>query len=215
MRRTVDERSTATAEWSRSLSGKWSRSMAARAHAGGRPNSDTTTMVPKASRTDHGAGCATRIATHPCAGGPHNVATIDPAVASNPTVTPAMAPGAVNRDHQIPRTSSGLNVDAATVNPHVTSVFASIRAAGNASTTTAAAARTTVTRNCRSPPASRSCEIAPDTTSSRPSDVARNAANAPAVSNAVNASPHGPWSTWYGNATTAVSVAPERYSCGT
>ena len=36
------------------------------------------------------------------------------------------------------------------------------------------------------------------------------AANAPAVSNAVNASPHTPPSTWDGSATTAVSVAPVR-----
>ena len=52
--------------------------------------------------------------------------------------------------------------------------------------------------------------MAPETTSSNPSDVARKAANAPPVSRAVNVLPGQPSSTCAGRATTAVSVAPER-----
>src|SRR5690606_21701879 len=168
-----------------------------------------------ASGTDQGAGWMSRIDTQPGTGGSAIPRAKPPQEVSSPTVTPAIAPPAVSRDHQMPSTSRGQNVEAATVNPQVTSVLASKDTAGSANRSTTIAAPTTVIRSCRSPPGTRSWEMAPATTSSRPSDVARNAANAPAVSRPVNTPPSGPGSTCAGRATTALSVAPERYRWGT
>jgi hypothetical protein len=137
-----------------------------------------------------------------------------PAEASRPTTIPTTAPGAVNPGHQMPSTSSGQNVEAATANAEVTSTPTSMLAAGSASSTTPLAAASGVNRSRRSVPGTRSCDSAPDTASSSPSEVARNAAKAPAVSSAVNRAPTGPWSTRAGSATTTVSVAPDRYSSG-
>ena len=96
----------------------------------------------------------------------------------------------------------------------MTSTPTSIDAAGSASSTTAAAAARGVNRSRRSDPGTRSWDRAPDTASSRPREVARNAANAPAVSSAVNSAPAHPGSTRAGSWTTTVSVAPDRYSSG-
>jgi len=63
-----------------------------------------------------------------------------------------MAPRAVSPGHQMPSTSSGQNVDAATANAEVTSTPTSMLAAGSASSTIAAAAASGVNRSRRSVP---------------------------------------------------------------
>src|SRR5690606_15231803 len=176
---------------------------------------DTTTMVMAASGTVHGAGWVVKIASTPDNGGPNRVTAMAAVDDNRPTETPQIAPAAVSFGHQMPSTSSGENVDAATVKPQVTSNPASSGAANSASTTTAAAAASTVIRSRPRPPGDKSCAMAPDTASSRPSEVARKAAKAPAVSSVVNSVPRHPSSTCSGIATTAVSAAPDRYRCGT
>src|SRR6476469_8704312 len=116
------------------------RSIAVRAHEAGLPRSDTTTIVRNASGTDHGAGWATRMASQPVTGTPTSVPAMAPDDVTRPTSTPDIAPATVRRDHQMPSTSSGQNVEAATVNAQVTRMPASSRIACSARSTTTAAA---------------------------------------------------------------------------
>src|SRR3954452_23903370 len=75
---------------------------------------DTATMVRKASGTVHSAGCATTAPAQP--DGARPTITLMTAVAdvAPPTTIPATAPGAVSPRHQMPRSSNGQNVEAAT-----------------------------------------------------------------------------------------------------
>src|SRR5919107_3434857 len=114
--------------------------MADIAPGGGSPRRETTTIVAKASGTDHSAGCASSSAGTPGSSPATSPAAITPAELTSPTAIPTSAPRAVSRRHQIPSTSSGQNVDAATANADVTSAPTSTRAPGRASSTTTAAA---------------------------------------------------------------------------
>src|SRR5690348_13497808 len=192
----ADERSCPSTNGYVVASSRCSRRVAAAAHAGGRPRSDTTTITANASGTVHSAGWPSRLAARP-SGAPRNRSTpIAPTDASRPTTTPATAPAAVSRGHQMPSTSKGQNVAAATAKPAVTSTPTSMLTAGSASATITTAPASGASRSRRRPaPGSRSCATALESASSRPSEVARNAANAPAESIAVTATPTGPAST--------------------
>ena len=104
---------------------------------------------------------------------------------SPPTASPLAAPNAVSPRHQMPSTSSGHNVEAATANANPTlrdnsspPAVVSANGIGISPPTTAAS------RKSRTRPGSTSVASAPAKLTSRPDEVARNAAIAPAATRA-------------------------------
>jgi hypothetical protein len=72
-------------------------------------------MVTKASGTVHSAGWARRVSAHePAPSSLKNVRTTANPEVRPPIARPARAPAAVSRCHQMPSTSSGQKVEAAT-----------------------------------------------------------------------------------------------------
>src|SRR5215469_1895834 len=125
-----------------------------------------------------------------------------------PTSTPAMAPFHVRFRHQMPRTSSGQKDDAAIANAHPTSMLTEKFSTSSAASTATVPAASAHQRNDLTPPLSTSCESAPATLTSRPEDVDRNAANAPAATSAASTVPVGPRTRSVGRARTIPSVLP-------
>jgi hypothetical protein len=122
---------------------------------------------------------------------------------------PVIAPAAVRPGHQMPSSSIGQNVEAATANasstecatasPVESTVRASVASAPNA-----AEIRKAATPLKRRP--STSWPITPAMESTSPEEVERNAAKAPAASTAVSRSATVPCMTWPGRSSTAVSL---------
>ena len=75
---------------------------------------DPTIMVANAIGTVHAAGCASSTPHQPGAVTPNSVRITAPPASSPPTTRPAPAPRAVSPRHQMPSTSRGQNVEAAT-----------------------------------------------------------------------------------------------------
>src|SRR5688572_26653217 len=115
--------------------------------------------------------------------------TTDTPDTSAPTITPAMAPGAVSPRHQMPRTSSGQNVAAATANTSGTVMAKSSRVTDSASAIGATMPSTAASRNRCRRPRSTSVNSTPARLTSSPDDVARNAAAAPAATSAASSQP--------------------------
>ncbi len=141
---------------------------------------------------------------------------------SPPTSSPAMAPGAVNPSHQMPSSSSGQNVEAATAKARPT-VRATPTSGDDSetrhgtSTAKTAATRNAVTPRSRRDPHRRpvtSWLITPATAIDSPLLVERNAANAPAVTNPVSRSPSSPGTISRGSSSTSASPPPEAARSG-
>src|SRR5699024_9129567 len=140
-----------------------------------------------------------------------SVAMTAPPEASPPPSMPTAAPYAVSPRHQIPRTSSGHNVEAATANASPTDVATLMSSTDTASTTGTSTATTVAARNAvtgGSRRLSTSWLRTPATETARPDDVDRNAANAPAVSSAPSNSPSVPPITRPGSSSTTASERP-------
>ncbi len=142
------------------------------------------------------------------------VSTTAPATAPPPTSIPAIAPASVSRRHQMPSTSSGQNVDAATAKASPTA-----RATPSPRRETASSSGTIDRRRppARLEGARRRGTVGParpgrarrPPRSISPDDVDRNAANAPATSSAASSSPPMPPTIRAGSSSTTVSAAPE------
>lgn len=172
---------------------------------------DTAHIVRNASGTEMTAGCSS--SSPPPVSRLVKIAPLDTTV---PTANPAAAPRAVSPVHQIPSSSKGQNVDAASANAHPTSSEMSISRATSASSiggsiASAAAARK---RRVREPPASRrrrgqmSYDRVPPSDTSKPEAVDMNAANALAATIAARISPPSPGQATSGNRRTTSSVVP-------
>ncbi|SLA03299.1 Uncharacterised protein [Mycobacteroides abscessus subsp. abscessus] len=134
---------------------------------------------------------------------------------SPPTARPAMAPAGVNPRHQIPSTRSGHSVDAAMAKTNPTVRDSSRSDAANEMTIASAPPIAAASRKSRTRPGSTSVDRAPATLMSRPDDVARNAAMAPAATSAANSSPRMPPTAALGSNSTAASAVPVMRSWGT
>ena len=128
-----------------------------------------------------------------------------------PTASPASAPTSVSRRHQMPSTSSGQNVDAATANTRPTERAMLTPGAASASPRGTTTAITAETRNAvigRSRRLTTSWLTTPATAIVSPDEVDRNAANAPAVVSADSSSPPSPPIIRAGSSSTTVSARP-------
>src|ERR1041384_4200133 len=83
---------------------------------------DTTTITRNATGPAPAAGCATSGSSQPDGGPANTVHSTAPAAAPPPVTIPAAAPADVNPRHQMPSTSSGQKLDAATANARPTTV---------------------------------------------------------------------------------------------
>src|SRR3954469_21293504 len=101
-----------------------------------------------------------------------------------PTASPHAAPTLVSPRHQMPSTRSGHRVDAATANTSPTLRESSSDDASRDSGSGTMPPITAATRKSRTRPPSTSVDNAPAMLTSRPDDVARNAAMAPAATSA-------------------------------
>ena len=120
-----------------------------------------------------------------------------------------MAPIQVKRRHQIPRSRSGQNVEAAMAKAHPTSTLMEmLRTARPRAVMTMPMAMAEM-RNARTPPPMMSCESAPDMLMSRPDEVERKAAKAPAATSAPSTTPRLPAAMMRGRTSTTESVWPE------
>lgn len=81
---------------------------------------DTATITVNASGTVQAAGCSVSVAGQPDSGGPSTVTSTAPIAAPPPASTPAAAPRSVSPRHQMPSTSSGQKLDAATAKANPT-----------------------------------------------------------------------------------------------
>ncbi len=127
---------------------------------------------------------------------------------------PDTAPTQVSPRHQMPSTSSGQNVDAASANDMATVMDASLRGSTSARLTATAPVSTVAQRNSRTRPRRMSVETTPATLTNSPDEVDRNAANAPAATTAPRIWPAMPGSMASGSISTAVSVLPVTSSSG-
>ena len=155
-------------------------------------SSDVTIITVNASGTVQTAGCPRSAAPQPRVAAPSIVATMAQQHAPPPTRTPAVAPIQVSRRHQMPSTISGQNEDAAMANAHPTSSPRENRLTGRAATVAIVPAMTAQSRNVPTPPRMTSCDSAPATLTSRPEEVDKNAAKAPAATSAPSSSPGWP-----------------------
>ncbi len=111
-------------------------------------SSETTIITTNTSGTVHAAGWANIAPARP-AGVPATMVTVAAAPASRPpTTSPVSAPVTVSFSHQIPSTSNGENVDAATANARPT---VSARPTCVASSETDAGTATAMTAPIRKP----------------------------------------------------------------
>jgi hypothetical protein len=132
-----------------------------------------------------------------------------------PTTMPAAAPTQVSLRHQTPSSRTGQNVDAASANDMPTDSEMSDGRSTIASASGTPPAMAVANRKSRTRPRSTSVDSTPDTLTTSPDEVDRNAANAPAVSTAPSTSPSTPGAIFVGSASTAPSVPPVTSSSGT
>ena len=132
-----------------------------------------------------------------------------------PRNSPAAAPAAVSPRHQMPSTSRGHRVDAATAktSPTVRERSSETTPIDRANGT--APARIAATRKSRTLPERTSVLSTPAMLTSRPDEVDRKAAMAPAATSAASSWPGIPDSTEPGSSSTAASDAPVISNCGT
>src|SRR5436190_2450262 len=180
--------------------------------AGTRPRvaSDTVTMTRNASGTVQAAGSFTRIAAQPDSAVPEIVTSTAATAAPPPATNPATAPVAVNPRHHRPSTSSGQKVDAATANARPTTIDTSSAPTRPASTIGTSPATIAENRKSRTEPRpSTSVDSTPATLVSRPDELDRKAANAPAATSAPSSwAAVPPPSAAVGSTSTTASVAP-------
>ena len=178
----------------------------------------TTTIVMKASGTVTAAGYPTRVdGQPPAASSPTQLVTASRAAIADveaPTARPATAPAAVSPRHQMPSTSNGHSVEAATANTNPTPRDNSNDDAASAKGTGINPPITAAIRKSRTPPRSSSVEAAPAMLTSSPDDVARNAAMAPAATRAPSSWPPRPAIVADGKSSTAASALPVTSNCG-
>src|SRR5580700_3328823 len=124
---------------------------------------------------------------------------------------PAAAPTLVSRCHQMPSTISGQNDEAAMANAQPTSRASEKRSISSAAVVATRPATIAHQRNEVTPPCMKSCDNAPATLTSRPDEVDRKAANAPAATSAASSSPGRPGSSSEGSASTMLSESEDRY----
>src|SRR6478735_247232 len=176
--------------------------------------SDTSTIVAKANGTLTAAGWVRTTPNQPPVAMPNVVVTTAPIERAPPTTRPEIAPREVSPRHQIPRRSIGQNVDAATANVSSTAWATGTPAETTVSTSAPATTATVVRRNvrmpwrCPAPQRTRSWLTTPATDTTRPVDVERNAANAPAARTAVSPSATGPSKSRLGSSRTTESARP-------
>ena len=108
-------------------------------------------MVANAVGTVTAAGCEMMTPSQSPRSTPNVVATTAEPDSPPPTTRPATAPAAVRPRHQMPRTSSGQKVDAATANASSTAWATGTFTDKKVSTTPTATAMTVATRNVRMP----------------------------------------------------------------
>ena len=180
----------------------------------------TTTIVTRAAGTLQAAGWPSSTATHPVVVlliSVQPTATPEP---SPPTSSPATAPGAVSPRHQMPSSSRGQNVDAATAKARPTVRATPTLGLDSAMTHGTVTASTAPTRKAATPPSRRtpgqrpvtSWLSTPATAIASPDEVERNAANAPAVTSPVSISPVMPGTISRGSSRTSTSLRPEATS---
>src|SRR4051812_21999995 len=177
--------------------------------------SETATMAAKASGTLQAAGWPSSTSLQ-LSGSPSYSVQTTPALAPRPPArSPATAPDGVSPRHQMPSTSSGQNVDAATAKARPTARATERSGAASAAARGTPTAAVAATRNAVTPD-QRSLRTSwartPDTAMARPDDVERNAANAPAVTRPVSTSPAMPPSISLGSSRTTVSSASAPYA---
>ena len=179
---------------------------------------DTATIVIPARGAVHAAGCESRASGHPVRSGLAIARRIAPRDSAPPTIRPAAAPASVRRGHQIPSSSSGQNVAAATVKASATAWAKGSELARTPSTRGTRTAATAAIRNDRIGSRTRllttSWDSTPATVTVSPVAVARNAAAAPALTRAVVSWPSGPPSRAWGRSRTTASVCPVSSSSG-
>src|SRR6478609_1664353 len=134
---------------------------------------------------------------------------------SPPTTSPYAAPSAVSPRHQMPSTSSGHSVDAATAKASPTLRDSSSPDVTSDSGIGISPPTTAATRKSRTRPRSTSVDNAPAMLTSSPDDVAKNAAMAPAATSAASSWPAAPPMAAPGASSTAASAVPVINSCGT
>ena len=120
-----------------------------------------------------------------------------------------MAPIQVKRRHQIPRSRSGQNVEAAMANAHPTSTLMEMLRTARPSAVMTMPMAMAEKRNALTPPPMMSCESAPDMLISSPDEVERKAAKAPAATSAPRTTPRLPAAMMRGRTSTTESVWPE------
>src|SRR5262245_39816334 len=131
-----------------------------------RVSADAPIITVKARGTVHAAGWATSGAAQSGAGAPTTVHQTAVTAAPPPATMPAAAPGAVRPRHQIPSTSSGQKLEAATANASPTTVDTfnpDIRSASTIGTNPAISAATRKPRTEPRPGPSTSVESTPAT----------------------------------------------------
>ena len=145
--------------------------------------SESTIIVVKASGTVQIAGSLSRDGGPARGADAHDGEEHRIDEARPPRTNPPMAPIHVKRRHQIPRSRSGQNVEAAMANAHPTSTLMETFTWRPTVVITIPMAMAE-TRNALTPRPMMSCEIAPAMLISRPDEVERKAAKAPAATSA-------------------------------
>jgi len=173
-------------------------------------SNDTTIITANASGTVQIAGWPRSTAPQPLAAAPSIVAMIADRHDPPPITMPAVAPTRVSRRHHIPSTINGQNDDAAMAKAHPTRRASEKRPTSSAAMVATTPALIAHQRNALTPRFRKSCDSAPATLTSRPDEVDRNAAKAPAATSAASSSPGSPGSSSDGRARTMLSESPDR-----
>src|SRR5580704_15817684 len=154
--------------------------------------SERTIIVTKARGTVQIAGSLSRTAGHPDEPTPAMVSSTAIDEARPPRASPPMAPIQVKRRHQMPRSSSGQNVEAAMAKAHPTSTLMEMLRTARPRAVMTMPMAMAEKRNALTPPPMMSCDSAPDMLISSPDDVERKAAKAPAATRAPRTMPRLP-----------------------
>src|SRR6478672_6822486 len=171
-----------------------------------RVSSDTTTMVTNEAGTETTAGWPTGDSREPVGMPGTTRTTRAPSETPPPTISPANAPAVVRPRHQMPRTSNGQNVEAATANAMPTTREMSALVVGNAISNGTRPATTADVRKSRTRPRNTSVDSTPAAATTSPDDVDRNAAMAPAATSAASTAPTQPPMTCAGRPSSRVSA---------
>jgi hypothetical protein len=185
--------------------------------------SDTTIMTANEIGTVHTAGWPSTAPGQPAGSWPVSVARAAVSESVPPTAIPASAPASVSRLHQMPSTSNGQKVDAATVKASATTTARPSRSLRKLNAYGMASARIALSRKdrirsrrgARSRSPIRLWPSTPATDTARPDTVDRNAAKAPAVTSAPSHTPGIPLSIRSGSSSTVASVSPVSSRSGT